>query len=113
MRLTEQPAARDRLSSVRMVKIDNTAHAQGIAQYLLLIGPDSKVLDMQAVGSESGLDRLADLVHSTVMPQSFPDVAIQKIPRVGALACLSPEQSCMLTLASTTSASRVLPSATE
>lgn len=103
-------SAHERLRSVRMVKIDNTAKVQGISQYLLLIGPGAKILDMETVGSDTGLDTLADSMRSTLMPQSFPDALIQKIPRVGTLACISPEQSCTLTLASTSSASRVLPS---
>jgi tetratricopeptide (TPR) repeat protein len=105
--------ARDLLRSVRLVKVNNTAQVQGISQYLLLIGPDSKVLDVEAIRSDSGLDKLADSLRSTPLPQSFPDATIQKVPRVGTLACMSPEQSCTLTLASTASASRALPSASE
>ncbi len=105
--------ARDRLRSLRMVKIDNTAQAQGMAQYLILIDRSSKVIDMEPIGSDSGLANVADSVRATAMPQSFPDPTVQKIPRVGTLACVSRGQACTLTLLSTSSAARVLPFASE
>ncbi|MGH9685426.1 MAG: DUF3857 domain-containing protein [Candidatus Acidiferrales bacterium] len=101
--------ARDRLRSIRIVKVDNSAQAQGIAQYLMLIDAASKVIDMEPIGPDSGLANLAESIRATPMPQSFPDATIHKIPRVGTLACVSPSQSCTLTLVSTGSAPSGLP----
>ncbi len=106
-------SAHERLGSLRVVKIENAAQAQGIAQYLLLIGPASDVIDMAVIGSDGGLAKSADAIRSTVLPQSFPDSSLQKIARVATLACLSPTQPCTLTLTSTSSAERILPASSE
>lgn len=106
-------AASDRFRTLRVVKIENAAQIQGIAQYQLLIGPQSRVIEMEVVGSDSGLGKTADAISSTPMPQSFPDTTIQKVPRIATLACLSSSEVCTLTLASTGSVARVMLSATE
>jgi tetratricopeptide (TPR) repeat protein len=106
-------AVRERLRSARSAKIDNKAQEHGIAQYLMLIDPDSKVIDMEPIGPDSGLAGLAEMVRAALMPQTFPDATIRKVPRLGTLACVSADQPCTLTLLSAGSAARVLPSAPE
>ncbi|MGC1127982.1 MAG: DUF3857 domain-containing protein [Candidatus Acidiferrales bacterium] len=97
----------------RTIQIPNSAGVQGIGQYSLLIGPDSKALDIQSLIPDDALAGLTDALRATVMPQSFPDAAITKIPRIGTLVCATAAQPCTFTLLSSTAASRMLPSASQ
>lgn len=104
-------AARERMRTLRLVKIDNAAKLQGIGEYSIVIGPDSKVIDLQPIGPDSGLSAVAEAVRAAPMPQIFPDGAAQKVFRVGTLACISPSQPCTLTLLSAGSAIRRMTTA--
>ncbi|MGA8036945.1 MAG: tetratricopeptide repeat protein [Candidatus Acidiferrales bacterium] len=96
-------------SSSRKVRIANPAQVQGIAQYTLIIGNDSKVTDLASAGDDSSLAGLSDSIRAATMPQSFPDTSLKAMPRLAMLACASKEQPCELTLLSSRSSFRLAP----
>ncbi len=111
------PQVESRLEDIRKgkssslnVSIANTIQAQGITQYTLIIGNDSKVADLASAGDDSSLSGLNNTVRAAKMPQSFPDTSLKAMPRVAMLACASKDLPCELTLLSSRSASRLGPS---
>jgi len=52
---------------------------------------------------------LNDAVRAAAMPQSFPDAALKKLPRLGTLACAAADQPCVFTLLSAYSGTRFAP----
>jgi tetratricopeptide (TPR) repeat protein len=101
--------ARKKKSPMRTVAIANPSGAQGIAQYTVIIDANSKVVDLAATNPEDPLAALNDAVRAAAMPQSFPDVALKKLPRLGTLACTGSEQPCVFTLLSAYSGTRFAP----
>jgi tetratricopeptide (TPR) repeat protein len=101
--------ARTKKARLRAVSVANSTGAQGIAQYTILIGPGSKIADLALIGTDDSLAGLTDGLRAVALPQSFPDATIERIPRVGTLACASADQPCSFTLISAGAASRVLP----
>lgn len=100
---------RDKKSSARTVTIANGAAAQGIAQYTVIIDASSKIVDLAATSPDDPLASLGDAVRAATMPQSFPDATLKKLPRLGTLACVAPDQPCVFRLLSAYSASRLTP----
>jgi tetratricopeptide (TPR) repeat protein len=90
--------------TISMTVPDATA---GIAQFRLIVGPGSKVLDIAPLDPASPFANLTGIIRAAPMPQSLPDDTIQKLPRVGTLACLNPTQPCTFTLLSATAAATV------
>jgi hypothetical protein len=97
---------RKKKSALRTVAIANPSGAQGIAQYTVIIDANSKVVDLAATNPEDPLAVLNDAVRAAAMPQSFPDDALKKLPRLGTLACTGAEQPCRFTLLSAYSGTR-------
>ena len=100
--------ARPRLRERRSVSIPNPASLEGIAQYILMVGPGSKVIDLQGVSPDDSLAELKGAVRGAAMPQSFPDETTHKIPRVGTLSCPRAEQPCTFTFTPAAAAARVV-----
>ena len=100
--------SRAKIRERRSVSISNPAGLEGITQYILIIGPGSKVMDLQAVSSDDSLTGLKDALRSATMPQSFPDNMAQKLPRAGTLSCPRAEAPCTFTLNSAGAASQVM-----
>jgi tetratricopeptide (TPR) repeat protein len=92
----------------RSVSIPNSAGVEGFAQYAVIVGPGSKLLDVQALSPEDALTDLRSTLLSVTVPQSFPDDTIQKLPRTGTLACPRAQLPCTLTFTTAASASRVV-----
>jgi TonB family protein len=101
--------SRAKVRERRSVAIPNPAGLEGITQYVLIVGPGSKVVDLQAVSSDDSLMGLKDALRSAMMPQSFPDNMAQKLPRAGTLSCPRAEAPCTFTLTSAGAASQVIP----
>jgi tetratricopeptide (TPR) repeat protein len=101
--------ARKKKSPLRTVAIANPSGAQGIAQYTVIIDANSKVVDLAATNPEDPLAALNDAIRAAAMPQSFPDDALKKLPRLGTLACTGAEQPCVFTLLSAYSGTRFAP----
>jgi tetratricopeptide (TPR) repeat protein len=101
--------SRRKNSPLRTVTIENAARAQGIAQYLLIIGANSKILDLAAAGTDDPLASLNDAVRVASIPQPFPDTKLKKLPRLSTLTCLATNQPCVLTLVPANAVSRLLP----
>jgi hypothetical protein len=97
---------RKKKSALRTVALANPSGAQGIAQYTVIIDANSKVVDLAATNPEDPLAALNDAVRAAAMPQSFPDDALKKLPRLGTLACTGAEQPCRFTLLSAYSGTR-------
>ena len=100
--------ARPKLRERRSVSIPNPASLEGLAQYILMVGPGSKVMDLQGMSPDDPLAELKDTLRSTAMPQSFPDETTHKIPRVGTLSCPRAEQPCTFTFTPAAAAARVV-----
>jgi hypothetical protein len=75
-----------------------------MAQYILMVGPGSKVIDLQGMSPDDSLAGLKDALRAAAMPQSFPDETTHKIPRVGTLSCPRAEQPCTFTFTPATAA---------
>jgi tetratricopeptide (TPR) repeat protein len=103
---TVQPETRTKPALA--IRIANPDRKQGIAQYAVMIGPGSSVADIQALDSDNPLATMADAVRPETLPQSFPDEAIKKIPRVGMLTCPAPDQPCTFTLLSVAGFPRIV-----
>jgi len=101
--------SRAKVRERRSVAIPNPAGLDGITQYILIVGPGSKVVDLQAVSSDDSLMGLKDALRSATMPQSFPDNMAQKLPRAGTLSCPRAEAPCTFTFTSAGAASQVIP----
>jgi hypothetical protein len=94
---------------MRTVGIANAASVQGIAQYTVIIDANSKVADLAATTTDDPLATLNDAVRAASMPQSFPDTALKKLPRLGLLTCTTDDHPCVFTLLSASAASRLAP----
>jgi tetratricopeptide (TPR) repeat protein len=94
---------------MRTVGIANAAGVQGIAQYTVIIDANSKVADLAATSTDDPLATLNDAVRAASMPQSFPDTALKKLPRLSILTCSTGNQPCIFTLLSASVASRLAP----
>lgn len=99
---------RAKRANQRAVSVPNSAAQQGIAQYRVMIGPSSTVVDIEPLGTDDPLANLIAEVRGAKMPQALPDATITRLPRVGTLACANPEQPCTFTLLTTESASRLI-----
>jgi len=97
-------------ASSRSVNVDNNAGAQGVAQYVLMINANSRVVDFVVSGPDDTLSAASDALRQAKIPQTFPDASLKQMPRLGTLACVSTGQPCVLTLASANSAARSVPS---
>ena len=98
-----------RVKERRSVQIANSAGAEGIAQYIVIIGLGSKITEIQANSPDNQLDRLTDSIRAAVVPQTFPDGTIVKLPRTAVLACPRSDQPCKFSLQSPAAAERVFP----
>jgi hypothetical protein len=82
----------------RSLLILNPSLAVGLVQYVVIIGPGSKVMDMQAMSPDDPLSGLKDAVRSVKVPQAFPDETTQKLPRTATLSCPRENSPCQFTL---------------
>ena len=98
------------LKQRRTTPVANVAKAEGIAQYLVIIGPDSRVAEMEAVNPDDSLVGLRDAVRAVTLPVSFPDDKLKKLPGSAVLSCPSSDQPCVFTLLSTGASARMLRS---
>lgn len=101
-----QPPSKPR--SDDSLAIPNPQAKQGIAQFRLVVGPDSKIAEIQMLGSDNSLADFVEPLRSTALPQSFPDETLKKLPRVGTLACAGADQPCKFTLLPAGAAARVV-----
>jgi tetratricopeptide (TPR) repeat protein len=90
--------ARVNMEARRSVSILNPSLAVGLVQYVVIIGPGSRVMEMEAVSPDDPLSPLKDAVRSVKVPQAFPDDTTQKLPRTATLSCPRVDVPCQLTL---------------
>jgi len=90
--------ARVNMEARRSVPIFNPSLVAGIVQYVVIIGPGSKVVEMQAMTADDPLSPLKGLVRSAIVPQAFPDDTTQKLPRTATLSCPREDLPCQFTL---------------
>lgn len=90
--------ARSRLGSWRSIHVDNPSHVSGSARFILIVGPGSKIEDIEPVQQKNPVNDLEANVRAATMPQTFPDGGIRKLPRAGTLSCSSPTGPCTFTL---------------
>jgi tetratricopeptide (TPR) repeat protein len=100
--------SRPKSTERRSVSIPNPTGIEGIVQYAVIVGPGSKLVDIQSLGADDALAELRDTLRSTVMPQSFPGGTGQRLPRTGTLSCPRPELPCTFTFTPAGAASRVV-----
>lgn len=101
--------SRSKLKERRSVSIPNPTGLEGIAPYTVIIGPGSKVIDIESAAPDDSLAGLKDAVSDATMPQSFPDTTIRKLPRTGTLSCPRADLPCTFTLTSAGVAARAVP----
>ena len=82
----------------RSVSIPNPARAVGLVQYVVIIGPGSKITEIQPMSPDDPLSELKDQLLSAKVPQAFPDDTTQKLPRTATLSCPGKTSPCHLTL---------------
>jgi tetratricopeptide (TPR) repeat protein len=97
-----------KLKERRSVPIPNAAGLEGIAQYSVILGPGSKVIDIEIMNPDDTLAGLKDAISAVTLPQTLPDETIQKLPRTGTLSCPRAGLPCTFTFASVGAAARVL-----
>ena len=99
--------ARKKKSLLRTVSIANPDGTQGITEYTVIIGGNSKVVDLEAASTDDALTNLNDAVRAAVMPETFPDTTLKKLPRLSMLSCAGGDQPCSFTLLTGKAASRL------
>jgi len=87
-------------SALRSVPIPNPSGEQGMVQYTVIVAANSKVAELAPTLPNDTLASLNDALRAATLPQSFPDSTLKKLPRLGALTCIAPEQPCSFTLLS-------------
>ena len=92
---------------LRTIPIRNSGVAEGFAEFILIVGPESNVLDAQSANPESPLSGMVDSLRAARMPQSFPDKSITRLPRAGMLSCHGIDQPCAFALLPVGAQSRV------
>jgi tetratricopeptide (TPR) repeat protein len=100
---------RKKSTTTRSVNIPNSG-AQGIVQYSMMVGSSSNILELTPNTPDDALSNLSNALRNARVPQSFPDSAIQKLPRLATLACAATDQPCILTLLSAGQATHVAAS---
>lgn len=100
--------SRPKLKERRSIPIPNTAGLEGIAQYTVIVGTGSKVIDIEVMNPDDSLAGLIDAVSAATMPQTLPDDTIQKLPRAGTLSCPRADLPCTFTFTSAGAAARVI-----
>jgi hypothetical protein len=94
---------RPQLKQRRSVTTPSDAHVEGIAQYLLIIGPDSKIHEMDSVAA------LRDTVRAGTFPLIFPDATLKKLPALSVLSCPRSDEPSTFTLLSAQAGPVILP----
>ncbi len=101
--------AKSRLRGRMSVSIPNPDGAEGFAQYSVIIGRGSKLVDLDVMTPDNPLAGLTDAVKAAAMPQVLPGSTLEKLPRIATLSCASAQKPCTFSLASAGVASRVAP----
>ena len=94
---------------VRTASVANSGGEQGISQYTVMIDANSKTVELSSTIPDDPLTALKESIRATVLPQSFPDTTLKKLPRVGTVACSAGTQPCVLTLLPVHTGSRIAP----
>jgi tetratricopeptide (TPR) repeat protein len=94
-------------STFRTASVPNPDGIQGIAQFTVIIGENSKLLDFAPTIPDDHLASLNDALRKLSVPQSFPDKSMQKLPRLATLACAAADQPCVFTLLPSGTVSRI------
>lgn len=90
--------AAKKLKENRTVHLSNDTKAEGAGQYVLMVGPASKVLDIEALFPDAQLDAISNHLRGSAVPFSFPDDTLLQLPLSGMLACAATEDTCKLTV---------------
>ena len=90
--------AQRRMEARRSVQIPNEARAEGLVQYIVIIGPGSRITEIQPISPDDPLFELKDALRRARVPQAFPDDTTQKLPRTATLSCPRKASPCQLTL---------------
>jgi tetratricopeptide (TPR) repeat protein len=100
--------ARSTMTVRRSVSIPNSNGSFGFSQFMLIIGPGSKVADIATFTPDDPLADMKEAVRAATMPQTLPDDVLQKLPRMGTLSCPSADQPCTFALMPAVAASQVV-----
>jgi tetratricopeptide (TPR) repeat protein len=90
--------AAKKLKENRTVRLSNDMKAEGAGQYVFLVGPASKVLEIQPLLPDAQLDAVGNHLRGSAVPFSFPDDTLLQLPLTGMLACAATEDTCNLTV---------------
>jgi tetratricopeptide (TPR) repeat protein len=98
------------LKERRSVVIENTAKAEGMAEYVGVAGADGKIIDLRPSNLQNQLEELTGAIRSAAVPFSFPDLEIARLPFSGVVACRRADAPCKLSIMSAGTASNTLMS---
>jgi tetratricopeptide (TPR) repeat protein/transglutaminase-like putative cysteine protease len=90
--------AAKKLKENRTVRLSNDMKAEGAGQYVFMVGPASKVLEIQPLLPDAQLDAVGNHLRGSAVPFSFPDDTLLQLPLTGMLACAATEDTCNLTV---------------
>jgi Flp pilus assembly protein TadD len=89
--------ARTKMAGRSSVQIPNKSRLVGVLQYAVIIGPGSKLTDIEPLGAADSLAGLRGDLLAASMPQSFPDDTTQKFARIATLTCPREDLPCQFT----------------
>lgn len=90
--------ARAALKERRSVIIENKAGTEGMAEYVAVAGADGKIIDLRPVNPQNQLQDLTAAIRSAVVPLSFPDPDISRLPFSGVVTCPRADGPCKLSI---------------
>jgi tetratricopeptide (TPR) repeat protein len=102
--------SRATLKERRSVVIENTAKTEGMAEYVAVAGADGKIIDLRPANPENQLEELTGAIRSAVVPLSFPDGEIARLPFSGVVVCRRADEPCKLSIMSAGAAGKTLMS---
>jgi len=102
--------SRATLKERRSVVIENTAKTEGMAEYVAVAGADGKIIDLRPANPENQLEELTGAIRSAVVPLSFPDTEIARLPFSGVVVCRRADEPCKLSIMSARAAGQTLVS---
>jgi tetratricopeptide (TPR) repeat protein len=92
--------AKQQLVEAQTVAIANTARADGIAEFWILLAPGPKVVGVKFISGDESLEQFTSQLAAATYPDSFPRAIAIQLLRRGRLSCSAASAQCRLLLRS-------------
>ena len=92
--------ANQQLADARTLAIANTAKAEGIAEFWVLLSPGAKVVGVKFISGDDQLAQFASELAAANYPNFFPDETAIQLLRRGRLSCSESSAQCRFLLES-------------